>query len=168
MPPEYPTLRSRNAVSSPVDSLDNSSASSLSFYLSLSVARARRLSTALKRAYTHVCTSAPYIFLSFSLSPFLLPFHSSSVVSVSRATLCPLARRSWSLSFVSSSRRDDRDFPSINSGYLLCTLSAPIRLPRRCTLSRVHGESRVFVESRCALFVFAVNGFFYIASQTIE
>lgn len=135
-----------------------------SIYLSLSLAQggSRRLSS----AHTH--TYAQALRISFSLSPFLLPFHSSSVVSVSRATLCPLARRSWSLSFVSSSRRDDRDFPSINSGYLLCTLSAPIRLPRRCTLSRVHGESRVCVESRCALFVFAVNGFFYIASQTIE
>lgn len=57
--------------------------------LCLSLSLAQVGSAALKRAYTH--TYAPSCRMSFSL--FLPPFHSSSVVSVSRATLRrPLAR----------------------------------------------------------------------------
>jgi len=67
-------------------SLDNSSASSLSFYLSLPrcLCRSRKSARRLSSAHTHTHARAP---VCLSLSFFLLPFHSSSVVSVSRATL---------------------------------------------------------------------------------
>lgn len=71
-------------------SLDNSSASSSSFYLSLPrcLCRSRKSARRLSSAHTHTHARAP-VSLSrrLSLSFLLLPFHSSSVVSVSRATL---------------------------------------------------------------------------------
>lgn len=100
VPPEYPTLRSRNAVSSPVDSLDNSSAFSLSFFLSISlffslaVSVARRLDGSQARIHTRMHTaSAPYVFLSFSFPFTLLPLSPSrvqrSVLSLAATTEIP-------------------------------------------------------------------------------